>query len=551
MNKLLHALIVEDSKSDALLIVEKIKSGGYKIVFERIETEDAMKAALDKGKWDIILADYKLPHFSAFAALDLVQKKQLDIPFIVISGTIGEETAVAMMKKGAHDYLMKSNLSRLCVAIDKEIKEAQERSRHNEVEQRLSGLSQVIESLSDGIGIANLKGIFVYGNSAWAKMHGYQVDDLIGKPASMLDTPEGKKNFPKVWEQIKKNGYWRGEIQRVRKDGSSFPSIMTSSIVTDGNDKQVGIVGTCMDITERKKAETKILESKIKLQVLYESSSDAIMLLDEKGFFDCNKAALRLFGCTSKEEFCSKHPADFSPPTQPNGTDSMDYARNNIAFALKEGSMRFEHLHRRLDGADFPAEVLLDKMVLQGKEVLQARVFDITERKKGEEKIRRMSTIVEQAAEGVAVINIEGDIQFANYAWVAMHGYTSSEELIGKHVGIFHTKEQLENEVILFNVMVKQSGYKIGEVGHMRKDGTTFPTIMTTTLLKNEQGKPYGFAGFAQDITEKKKAETELQNRLKELEIFYKASIGREERILELKNEIKRLTEEPNELKNK
>ncbi len=433
------------------------------------------------------------------------------------------------------------------------------------------------------------------------------------------------------------------------------------------------------EIIERKEAEDEIRESRIKLQVLYDSSSDAIMLLDEKGFFDCNNATLRLFGCATKEEFCSKHPADFSPPTQPDGTDSMSYARNNIARALKEGSIRFEHLHRRLDGTDFPAQVLLDKMTLGGKEVLQARVFDITERKKADmklraserqyrfladntadciwmmdkdlrftyinpaifpmlgytpeewigttltehcsaedikktltvitetfknkgsynatyemsmnhkdgrmisveihgkilldknknpagfsgitrditkrkkanEEIRRMATIVEQAAEGIAVANIEGDIQFVNHAWAAMHGYKSSDKLIGKHLSIFHTKEQLKTDVILFNEEAKQSGHKIGEVGHMRKDGTTFPTMMMVTLLKNEQGKPYGFAGFAQDITERKKADAELQKRLKELEIFFKASTVREERILELKKEVKRLEEELNKVKKK
>ncbi|MCK5358719.1 MAG: PAS domain S-box protein, partial [Elusimicrobiales bacterium] len=116
---------------------------------------------------------------------------------------------------------------------------------------------------------------------------------------------------------------------------------------------------------------------------------DAIMLLDEKGFFDCNAATLLLFGCATKEEICSRHPGDFSPPKQPDGMDSMVYARNNIARALKEGGARFEHLHRRLDGTDFPAHVLLNKMVLNGKEVLQARVYDINERKIEDRKLQK------------------------------------------------------------------------------------------------------------------------------------------------------------------
>jgi len=146
---------------------------------------------------------------------------------------------------------------------------------------------------------------------------------------------------------------------------------------------------------------------------------------------------------------------------------------------------------------------------------------DITERKKAEEETRRLATIVEQAAEGIAVTDIEGNIQFANQVWADMHGYESGNELVGPHLSIFHTEEQLKTEVIPFNEEVKQSGHNAGEVAHMRKDGTTFPTMMTVTLLKNEQGKPYGIVGFAQDITERKRLERELQHAFDKLKASY------------------------------
>ena len=143
--------------------------------------------------------------------------------------------------------------------------------------------------------------------------------------------------------------------------------------------------------------EAALQESEEKYRTLYDSSSGAIMLLDEKGFFDCNKVTLRLFGCAGRKEFCSRHPADFSPPTQPDGTDSMSYARNNIAVALKEGSKQFEHLHRRSDGTDFPAEVLLDALMLGGKKVLQARVYDVTERKRAEKELSEANKKLQDA----------------------------------------------------------------------------------------------------------------------------------------------------------
>ena len=152
-----------------------------------------------------------------------------------------------------------------------------------------------------------------------------------------------------------------------------MPAHLDCTLADDGS--ILGYQGIIKDITERKQDEKILKDSKTKLQLLYDTSSDAIILLNENGFFDCNGATLRLFGCASKEEFCSRHPADFSPPTQPDGTDPMSYARNNIAFALKEGSKRFKHLHHCSDGTNFPAEVLLDALVLEGKKVLQARVY--------------------------------------------------------------------------------------------------------------------------------------------------------------------------------
>ncbi len=129
-------------------------------------------------------------------------------------------------------------------------------------------------------------------------------------------------------------------------------------------------------------------ENETKFRTLYESSSDAVMLLDDKGFFDCNGATLKMFRCASIEEFCRKHPADLSPPIQPDGTDSMTLANERIETAMKEGSNRFEWVHRRTDGEDFPAEVLLNVMELNGRSVLQAVVRDITERKQTEEQLR-------------------------------------------------------------------------------------------------------------------------------------------------------------------
>jgi signal transduction histidine kinase len=137
----LAVLIVEDSEDDAALVVRELQGGGYVPTVKRVETEAAMRAALDDS-WDVIIADYSLPQFSGPAALVLLKSTGLDIPFIVVSGAIGEEVAVAAMKAGAHDYLMKDNLARLVPAIQRELREAEERRRGKRAEEERTALEQ-------------------------------------------------------------------------------------------------------------------------------------------------------------------------------------------------------------------------------------------------------------------------------------------------------------------------------------------------------------------------------------------------------------------------
>ncbi len=142
MNKLLRVLIVEDSEDDAELLVIELTRGGYRVIHHRVDTERGMIDALNSCKtWDIVIADYSMPVFSAMAALELLKEYQLDLPFIIVSGKIGEDTAVAAMKAGAHDYLIKGKLARLIPAVERELREALLRQEYREAQQRLRYLA--------------------------------------------------------------------------------------------------------------------------------------------------------------------------------------------------------------------------------------------------------------------------------------------------------------------------------------------------------------------------------------------------------------------------
>jgi signal transduction histidine kinase len=149
----LRVLVVEDSEDDAALLLRELRRGGYDVSHERVDTAAAMTAALDKQEWDLVVSDHSMPHFSGSAALSLLREKESGVPFIFISGTMGEEAAVAALKDGAQDYLMKSNLTRLVPAVQRELREAGERLEHKRLERQVLQLQkfEAIGRLAGGI----------------------------------------------------------------------------------------------------------------------------------------------------------------------------------------------------------------------------------------------------------------------------------------------------------------------------------------------------------------------------------------------------------------
>lgn len=141
MSKLLRVLIIEDSEDDAELLAITLKRGGYQVIYQRVDTKTDLEIALSTQPWDIVLADYSMPQFSAIAALEILKERGLDLPFVIVSGKIGEDTAVAAMKAGAHDYLIKGQLSRLLPAVERELREAIFREEYRAAQKRLRYLA--------------------------------------------------------------------------------------------------------------------------------------------------------------------------------------------------------------------------------------------------------------------------------------------------------------------------------------------------------------------------------------------------------------------------
>ncbi|HAX78199.1 MAG TPA: diguanylate cyclase [Cyanobacteria bacterium UBA11372] len=260
----LRVLLVEDCEEDALLLMRELRRTGYKLFLERVETAAAMQQQLMEREWDMVISDYSLPKFSAPEALKLLQETGLDLPFIIVSGYIGEDAAVAAMKAGAHDYVMKDNLARLIPAVERELREAAVRRQNQlaeagrrESEQRFRAL---IENATDIVVIVDKDGVFRYISPSQERIFGYKTEELLGKKCLDYIYPE---DVPLAIATMKRSlkqprtSQAAIECRLFRRNGSlCFLEAVATNLLDDPSVK--GVVVNCHDITERKHAEEQL-----------------------------------------------------------------------------------------------------------------------------------------------------------------------------------------------------------------------------------------------------------------------------------------------------
>lgn len=186
----LHALIVEDSEFDARMLVRLLRQGGYDVTWQRVESGPAMEQALLTTAWNIVFADHEMPDFNAWRALAVLQQSGRDLPFIIVSGGIGEETAVALMKAGAHDFLIKGQLGRLVPAVERELREAANRAGRREAEDSLRESELRYRLLwhnsPDAILVMSAAGRIRFANPAAVTLFGYPMPQMIDREFTEL-----------------------------------------------------------------------------------------------------------------------------------------------------------------------------------------------------------------------------------------------------------------------------------------------------------------------------------------------------------------------------
>ncbi|MBA3439965.1 MAG: EAL domain-containing protein [Pyrinomonadaceae bacterium] len=265
MHKRLRVLNVEDEKDDALLLERHLSRAGYELMFEQVATLETMGAALDEQSWDIVISDYHLSHFNGLDALALLKERELDLPFIILSGTIGEDIAVAAMRAGANDYLMKGNLARLVPAIERELQEGIHRRERRTAEEALRQSEERFRLLVDGVRdyaifMLDPEGRVASWNAGAERVLGYTEAEITGQHFSCLFTPEDIVGDLPAQELRIVEAEGRDEHERllIRRDGTRFWASSVITAIRDETGRLRGFSKVMRDITESRSAEERI-----------------------------------------------------------------------------------------------------------------------------------------------------------------------------------------------------------------------------------------------------------------------------------------------------
>lgn len=254
----LKVLMVEDLEDDALLLIRTLKKSGYEPQAERVQTAEDMTFALMNRPWDIILCDYHLPGFSGLDAIALLRKINLDIPLIVVSGAIGEETALDCIHRGASDYIMKGNLARLGLAVKRELENKDMRIKRKQDEEALRQSEEkyrnILENIEDGYYEADIAGNFIFFNNALCRIWGYPKEELMGmNTRQYTDAESGKRLYhahKRVYETDEPVRLFDYEI--IRKDHTRRTVQSSFTLLKDSGGNAIGYRGIVRDITELK-----------------------------------------------------------------------------------------------------------------------------------------------------------------------------------------------------------------------------------------------------------------------------------------------------------
>ncbi len=397
----LKVLIVEDSEDDVLLISHELRRGGYEVVYRRVETETEMITALQSETWDLVISDYIMPTFSGPDALKVLKWRGIDLPFILVSGKVGEETAVEAMKAGASDYILKDNLARLVPAVRRELQEAESRRERRRVEKALEDSEEkyrlilaeeelsraIFAQVEQAIIVCDDKGVIIRASQAAKTICG--ANPLL--KSFQKTFPLGLANGEKAGGDFSLSEVLGGKVCHgvevtCHKKGECFHLLLNAGPLVSKKAGLLGCVVTLTDISERKRVEESLRRSQENYRRLSQTANEGIWILDPENHTTyANPKLAELLGYTQEEMSGASFFQFMTAEARLN-------AEVNLARLRQGKGRQHDFKFRRKDGGDLWA-ILSTSPILDDEghyEGMLGMVTDITARIRAEDAGREL-----------------------------------------------------------------------------------------------------------------------------------------------------------------
>ena len=513
MNKILHILHLEDDPRDAELLRLKLEEANIECVITVVQTRDEFVNALKQGNVDLIVSDFSLPSFDGNSALEIASQEWSDIPFIFVSGTMGEEAAIESMVRGATDYVLKGKLSRLVPAMQRALLEAENHRESKRAEKQIALLAHTLKSVAECVSITDMNDIVLFVNDAFLKTYGYTEDEILGKNVNAVRSPNNPPEITRGILAATLAGGWSGELLNRRKDGRDFPVSLSTSFVRDEHGEVVALVGVATDITERKHVEQLLRESEERLRVTLESTNISTWDWDLRNdVWQTSPTFYTMLGNepdpnpqTREDSLQSFHPDDRAAINEKirevlNGTNSEYQYEARVKHA--DGSYRWHSVIGHTIERDE-----------HGKSTRLTGVrMDITERKRAKEALEKSEEHYRQFFEddltGDYVSTPEGKILACNPAFAHIFGFASVEEALNSDMYSLYAEP--EDREIFLRLLKERRKLEYYESVFLCRDGTHVYCVSNAVGIFDQRENLVQIRGYIFDDTKRKTLERQL-----------------------------------------
>jgi PAS domain S-box-containing protein len=516
----LNILHLEDDRLDADLIRDTLTSQGVVANIVAVETEREFRASLLNGNIGLVLSDYALPGFDGMSALQIVREINAELPFIFVSGTIGEQIAIESLKNGATDYVLKRGLQRLGLSIQRALSEAKERQRSRRNDDALrnseAGYKLLFESNPLPMWVFSLETLaFLAVNEAAIQHYGYSREEFLQMTVKDIRPPEDLpallRDIHDARQGLDRTGTWRHQ----KKDGTIIcVEIISHGLEFTGQKAEIVLAN---DVTDRRQALEALRESEQRKDAILRSSLDCIVTIDhEDKILEFNPAAESTFGYSSDCVIGRPMHELIIPP------GLRERHRAGLARYIKTGETRIigkriEMSAIRADGSEFPAELTVTSIGDSSRPVFTAFIRDITDRKRAEavlhETNQTLQTFIQASPLAIVALDMERKVRLWNPAAERFFGWTESE-VIGQFLPTI-PEEDLQNQLAMREQVLSSEGLPAIsnlETRRLRKDGSIIQVSASYAPLLDTQGAIVGTIGIMADITERKLVEESRQS---------------------------------------